>query len=253
MKRLTIVSSLMFLVVLISPIQASGEETIAIQCQIFRVMGTLSGDTSLDGDIWAGGEAAGAKLTKALTLFTHGHFRLGEDVLEITKNGWFWNGACLDFGRAEEMGMPENQIQVIASPAILIESSESATIFISSNQKLEYFEKREDGLFELKHIQGPTGLKIEIRAESEGQNKIRIKYLTFSLRSVEEREPIPNVTLPVGRPILESREFKVDIEVTPGKDYGFILHPGQGQGVLIIRLRLDLITESLNTQQTNEK
>lgn len=278
----------MLLVVLISPIQASGEEAISIQFQIFRVMGTLSGDTSLDEEFWAGSEAPGAKLTKALTVFTHGHFRLGENVLEITKNGWFWNGATLEFdsslkdisteGQVTLKGKPsvsvkgdrtfisaekiecvtsekesESPIRLIAAPNILVRSGDAAELQITSKQRIEYFEKREDGLFELKHIQEPTGLKIEIRAESEGQNKIRIKYLTFSLRSVEEREPIPSVTLPVGPPILESREFKVDIEVTPGKDYGFILHPGQGQGVLIIRLRLGLVAESLDTEQTNNK
>ncbi len=96
MKRLRILSSLVLLVVLFSPIQASGEEVIWIQCQIFRDMGTLSGDTSLDEDVWAGSEPPGAELTKALTVFSHGHFRLGENVLEMKENGWFWNGAPLE-------------------------------------------------------------------------------------------------------------------------------------------------------------
>jgi hypothetical protein len=278
----------MFLMAILSPIQGWGEEAISIQFQIFRVMGTLSSDTSLDAEFWAGSEPPGAELTKALTLFTHGRFRLGEDVLEIKESGWFWNGDALEFDSSLNnisseshlilQGNPsvsvkddgtfisadkmkyvaseretESPVRLIAAPKILVRSGEAAELQIISQQKIEYFEQREDGLFELRKLQEPTGLKIEIRAESEGQKKIRINPLTFSLRSVEEREPIPAVTLPVGRPILQAREYKVDIRVTSGKDYGFILHPGHGQGVLIIRLRLDLTTESLNIPQTTEK
>jgi hypothetical protein len=288
MKRLPILLSLMFGMAILSPIQGLGEESISVQFQIFRVTGTLSGDTSLEEDVWAGSEPPGAELKKAVTIFTRGHFRLGENVLEMKESGWLWNGAPLEsdsslkdissegqltlkgkpsvsvkdndtFISAEKMeyvaseNESESPIRLISAPKILVRSGDAAELQIISKQKIEYFEQREDGLFELKKLQEPTGLKMGIRAEREGQNKIRIKYLTFSLRSVEEREPIPNVTLPVGRPILQSREYKVDIEVTPGKDYGFLLHPGQGQGVLIIRLRLGLVTESLNTQQTTEK
>ena len=277
MKRLRILSSLMLLVVFISPIQASGEEAISIQLKLFRVMGTLSGDTSLDEDVWAGSEPPGAELTKALTIFTHGHFRLGENVLEMKENGWFWNGASLEsdsslnnissesqltlkgkpsvavkdngtFISAEKIEHvasekeSESPIRLICAPNILVRSGEAADYHIVSKQEIEYFEQREDGLFELKKLQEPTWLEIEMQVESEGQNKIRFSELTFSLRSVEEREPIPGVTLPVGRPILQTREYKVNIRVTSGKDYGFLLHPGHGQGVLIIRLRLTRIT-----------
>ncbi len=288
MKRLRIVSSLMLLMALISPIQALGDEAITIQLKLFRVMGTLSGDTSLDEDVWAGSEPPGAELIKALTLFTHGHFRLGENVLEMKENGWFWNGAPLesdsslkDISTESQLtlkGKPSvavkgnrtfisdekiqhvssekesgSRIRLICAPNILVLSGEAADYHIISEQEIEYFEQREDGLFELKKLQEPTWLEIVMRVESEGQNKIRFSELTFSLRSVEEREPIPGVTLPVGRPILETREYKADIRVTSGKDYGFILHPGQGQGVLIIRLRLGLVAESLDTEQTNNK
>lgn len=288
MKRFGILLSFMLVMAVLSPIQGLGEEDISIQLQMFRVMGTLSGDTSLDEDVWAGSEPPGSELTKALTLFTRGHFRLGENVLEMKENGWFWNGAPLESDSSLNnisseshmilKGKPsvsvkdnsamisaeriehvvsenesESPIRLISAPNILVRSGESAEYHITSKQKIEYFEQREDGLFELKKLEEPTWLEITMQVENEGQNRIRFSDLTFSLRSVEEREPIPAVTLPVGRPILQTREYKADIRVTSGKDYGFLLHPGQGQGVLIIRLRADLVTESLNILQTVEK
>ena len=61
----------------------------------------------------------------------------------------------------------------------------------------------------------------------------------LSLRLVERREPIPGVTLPVGRPILESQEYPTTMILIAGKDYGFLIYPGEGEGVLLFRIRAE--------------
>jgi len=77
------------------------------------------------------------------------------------------------------------------------------------------------------------------RAGSDRGKRVHLANVTFSLRSVEKREPIPGLTLPVGRPILQTREYSAAIRVISGRDYGFVLNPGAGQGVLIVRLRAE--------------
>jgi len=123
-------------------------------------------------------------------------------------------------------------------------SSEMATIEISSKQKIQYIEKQENGLFKLKEFEEPTQLRIESKAEKVDEKMIRLSDFTFSLQLVKERESIPGVNLPVGRPILNSIKHSLSFKVIPGKDYGIIFHPGDGQGVLIIRLQANFVTES---------
>ena len=149
MKRLRILSSLVLLVVLFSPIQASGEEVITIQCQIFRVMGTLSGDTSMDEDVWAGSEPPGAELTKALTIFTHGHFRLGENVLEMKENGWFWNGAPLESDSSPKEG---GQVTLKGKPSVSVKDNGT---FISA-EKIEHVTSEKESEGPIRLISAPN-------------------------------------------------------------------------------------------------
>ena len=82
-----------------------------------------------------------------------------------------------------------------------VSGGESAEFEVSSTQDIEYFDRREDGLFELKKFRGETGLTIEFCPLRESSGKIRISPLAFSLQIVEKRAEIPGVSLPVGHEI----------------------------------------------------
>ena len=114
----------------------------------------------------------------------------------------------------------------------------SRKVQIKSQQPIQYFARRKDGLFELKQLELPTGLDIEIEAvEEEDKGYIRLTDMVMTMRSVEKREKIEGVNLSVGRPILGEQRYVFYFRVRPGKDYGILIRPKQGQGGLLIRLR----------------
>ena len=289
MKTWKILFLLFSLIMILPGAFASGGETISLRLQLFRFQGYLSADTRLDEEIIAGSKLPDPKLKQIMTFFTHGQFRLGEDQLITTDKEWTWNGAPLENGseilskfsldssvtatgnptisvkdknvrikadKIEDQSQPykekkESALHLIAAPQILVRNRDKANIQILSNQRLEYFEKREDGFFELRESQEPTGLSIEITAQKEDKGKILLSPMTLSLRWVQKREAIPGLTLQVGKPILETTDYPMDIRITPGKFYGILLHPGDGQGILILRLKAELMQEETSKDKSS--
>ena len=241
-KRLSLLLILFGLSTLPSAAADKKDVQFDFEGRLYRVEGRLSGETALDENIWTGKEPADLEQKKSLTLFTSAKFQLGEDHFEIGDKGWFWNGANMDdrTSRTQALWDSINSIVLMAAPRIRVLNGEVAVIAVESVRKLEYFERRSDGLFELKGMYEPTGLDIKAPLTLEKDGRIRLN-LEIVLRSVEKREPVPGVTLQVGRPILQMREHKAELLVRPGKEYGILLHAGdEGQGVLIFRLRLEM-------------
>jgi len=210
--------------------------------RLYRVLERLSGETSLDENIWAGKEAPSLEQKKSLTPFTSAKFQLGKNRFEIGDKGWFWDGASMDdrTTRTQALWDSINSIALMSASRVRVPNGKAVNIQVGSLQKLEYFEQRGDGFFELKRLDKPTGLDILMILTLEKDGRIRLN-LEIVLRSVEKREPVPGVTLQVGRPILQSREHKAELLVRPGKEYGILLHAGdEGQGVLIFRLQLGI-------------
>lgn len=232
-----------FIVVLLTSsrvVGAAPSETIRIRCQIFRVNGALSGDASGVDEIWAGDKPPGPDVRKTLTLFTEGRFKLAKDELRAERKGWTWNGTAIAWDGNQKAELPEDRISLIAPAPISVSASgQKAAIEINSDQKIQYFEKRDDGLFELKELDATTGLKIEMFVKAEKSGKIRLSDIVFQLRLVVERVAIPGVSLQVGRPVLKTKEYRVDLRLSPNEDCGILVHPGEGQGVLLVRLRAE--------------
>lgn len=221
---------------------AGEEEPITLRCQVFRVIGSLAGETAMDDPFWAGEEPPDAELKKAITFFESAQFRLGTDRFTIDDNDWRWNGEAFDHGDLS-IALPESRIQLIAHPSVEVHSGGGAEVDIQSRQKIEYFEKVESDLFRLKRLETPTGLRIDTRVVREKDGRFHLPDLTFSLQLVERREPIPGLSLRVGRPVLQNREYKTPVRLVGGRDYGVLLSPGKGQGVLIIRMRVESNSE----------
>ena len=110
---------------------------------------------------------------------------------------------------------------------------------IESQQPIPYFDRREDGLFELKEVHLPVGLVVEIRAEDKGKDVFLISDLKLLLRWVSKREPIPGVNLPIGRPILQEQDYWLRLFVRESKNYGILLRPEDNSGAIIIRMEID--------------
>lgn len=83
---------------------------------------------------------------------------------------------------------------------------------------LDYFERREDGLFELKSLPEDQYPGIRLSATMRPARDGAVKLdLDLRVSTVLERESIPGVELDVGRPILQMQQVQTQVIVEPGE------------------------------------
>jgi hypothetical protein len=237
MKRLAIVSSIIVFVACAA--YAEGENRIQVQCQIFWLAGNVPSKTSVEEPIWTTDEAP-KKLKNKVIVFSQGWFKLGKDKLEFRDGGCFWNKTEIPLAGPEKIKLPQELIRMVYRPvAIEMDEHSGGEVNIESTQPIQYFERRSDGFYELKEMELRTGLHFNITeaVEEEDKGYIRLTDIEMTMRSVGSREKIEGVNLPVGRPILSEEKYVFYFRVRPGKDYGILISPEQGQGGLLLRLR----------------
>jgi hypothetical protein len=171
-------------------------------------------------------------------LFDKGTFQLGKDKLEINDRGCFWNSKQLSFGSDEQKKLPSEKIKMIYSPNIVRKSKQPVHMKLSSEQPFQYMNRKEDGFFELLEMSLPVGLDIHVCTENKKGDFFLVSSLELILRTVTERERIPGVALPIGRPLLHTSEYSLRMYIEEDKNYGILLRL-PGSGVIIIRMELD--------------
>ena len=218
--------------------QAREGNIIQVQMQIFKYSGNLPGKTSAHEPIWTTDDPPD-KLKGKVTVFSKAAFKIGEDRLKFKDGRCFWNEKKIPIAGPEEFKLPTERIRLIYAPVVEMEEHDDRTVEIRSKQPIQYFQKREDGLYELKDVQLNTGLDIEITEAVEEEDKgfIRLTDLLMTMRSIEKRERIPGVNLSVGKPVLGEQKYEMYFRLRPGKDYGILIKPERGQGGLLVRLR----------------
>lgn len=238
MRRLGILLGTIVFVFCAADAEGKEKNRIRIQCQIFKFTGLLPGKTFEDESIWTTEETPDA-LKDRVTVFSQGWFELGKDKLEFKDGKCLWKGKAFAIEGEQKVKLPEDFIKLVYSPVVTMDEHSPGGFEIKSTQPIQYFEKREDGLFELKEMELATGLDIEITepAEEEDKGYIRLTDMIMRMRSVEKRERIEGVNLSVGRPVLSEQKYEFYFRVRPGKDYGILIRPERGQGGLLIRLR----------------
>ena len=250
MKRIAIM--LCVIVFMACPAHARPRNQIQVQCQFFRFSGSLPGKTSVDEPIWTTDDTP-EKLKNKVTVFSRGSFKLGKDKLEFKDGTCFWNKTEIPIAGPQKVKLPEEKIHLVYSPAIEMYEHSKGSVEIQSKQPIQYFEKRDDGLFELKKMELPTGMNIVIEAkEEEDKGYILLADMVMTMRSIESRERIEGVNLSVGQPVLGEQKYVFFFRVRPGKDYGILITPQQGQGGLLIRLRATS-THSGTLKKSNPK
>ena len=215
------------------------EQKVRYRLQVFHIRTNIHNKTSLSENIWAGSKETWEKTKKNVTLFDSGQFRLRRDRLEINDKGCFWNKTKLTFDEGYKQKLPSDKIKLIYSPNILKKNKESARMKIEAKQPFQYFEKIENNLFELKEMHLPVGMHIYIRSEAKDKNTFLISDFKVLLQFVNQREKIRDVNLPVGKPILQKQEFIMKLQVKKNKNYGILIRPEDGDGVILIRLKLE--------------
>jgi len=215
------------------------EKKVRYRLQVFHLRANFYNKTSLSENIWAAGKQAWEKSKKNITLFDNGQFRRRRDRLEINEKGCFWNKTKLTFDEGYKQKLPSDKIKLVYSPNILKKNKETARMKIEARQPFQYFEKKDNNLFELKEMHLPVGMDIHMRSEAKDKDAFLISDFKVVLRFVNQREQIPGVNLPVGKPILQRQEFLMKLLVKKNKNYGILIRPDDGDGAILIRLKLD--------------
>ena len=238
MRKNHILLGLAIIAICPASVSARPKNMIRIQSQIFRFTGNLGGKMSIDEQIWTTDEPPD-ELKDIVTVFSNANFRFGKDKLKFRDGRCLWNDKEFPISGSSDVKLPADRIKLYYSPEIITEEHGKGKWKIESNQPIQYFQKRPDGLFELKEMKLPTALvmKITEAIENERDGYIELTDILMTLRSVEKRQKIPGVNLSVGKPIIGKQQYKFYFQVRPGKDYGIIVRPQRGQGGLLIRLR----------------
>jgi hypothetical protein len=235
-----------------APASSSRTEQYLLDAQIFRIDGPFKGDLSRARMTVSGTEVLDSDAPstedpgRILTFFTEGTLRIGDDALEVKKEGWFWKGVLpIPFGAGLDQvaGMLGKSISLIASPRLVTLAGMSGTISITSQQRIQYFERVEDDLYRLKYFNGDTGLTLSTSVEPAGPGKLMLRDFTFEQRIVEERKPVEGVVLNVGEPILRARTIRATLEIDTGVSVGILAHPKGSDGLLLIRVRVEPVPE----------
>jgi hypothetical protein len=238
MRRLSALFFTAALLVCSPSAQARKDNIIQVRLQIFKFTGSLPGETGADEPIWTTDDVPD-KVEGEVDVFSRGSFEIGEDKLQFKDGRCFWNKKEIPIAGPEEFKLPTERIQLVYAPVVEMPEHGERRVEIKSKQPIQYFEKRADGLYELKEIQLATGLDIEITeaSEDEGRGYIELEDLLMRVRSVEKREKIPGVNLSVGKPVLGEQKYELYFRLRPGKDYGVLITPKNRQGGLLVRLR----------------
>lgn len=231
-------------VVLALTLAAPAEEQarFKLRCQVFRIASQSPQDVQLSEQIWSGKADVWEKIKTSITLFTKATFKFGSDVLGINDRTVTWNKEKLNFdGKDKARCVTDGLIKLIYSTEVELQKGKTGSVFIAAKQPFEYFERREDGLFELKEIELPAGLDLEVKPREQDDKTILLSNVTVRLRAVTERETIAGVKLPVGRPVLQTEEFKLSLKVREKGCYWIQVKPQNGDGSMLISLEVQYI------------
>lgn len=212
---------------------ATDQQQFLLELAVYRVRGNISVKTLTVESVppKVEGEKAGL-MAGPLVFVAPTNFTIAGMELRADENGWTWDGK-----KQPPSDTRVTRVEIIASPRVMVCSNNSFEISVGSQQPLEYFEKRPDGLFELKRLDEETGLTIKANVAEGDRDRIILRDLTIRLRSIEGREPIEGVSLDVGQPIVGVRELLTTIAVHPGRDFGILLGP-KASGSLLVRAKV---------------
>ncbi|MDP2898160.1 MAG: hypothetical protein Q8Q12_16615 [bacterium] len=210
---------------------ATNEQQLLLEFDVYRVSSNISVEMSRVRDLLLISVGSPKPLGSTGTFFTEARLRFAGVELCADEGGWTWTGKDQP---------PSSRVETIASPKLLVLFGQSFVLDVGSLQPIEYFEKRPDGLFELKKLEGKTGFSLSGKVEQRKPEQVILKELTVRLQSIERRRPIEGLSLDVGYPIVAAQESVSTLAVKPGGYHGMLLG-SEAYGSLVLRLRVTLV------------
>lgn len=171
----------------------------------------------------------------AVTPFSHSDVQLGPVRLIATPSLWKFNG--------ENDPVATEGFETIAAPRIMTLDGRAAEIRIGSEGPIAYLEDAGEGLYRKATLDQPTGLALSVTPEIDREGRVKLNNLKIESCVVEDREPVPGLDLPVGKPVLHTQRFRSTFTVSPGSYHGILVRTAQGEGALLVRLKTEIVED----------
>jgi hypothetical protein len=212
---------------------ANDERQVHIQLHLYKIQTDVSGQTSLTENLWEGIDHPEEPLFAQqgpITFFVTAELTMGKVKFLANGKAWTFDG---------KKQPPQNSgVEVLAAPAILANLEQEWMMSIGSRLPIEYFEKQSDGLYEHKISQVDTGLRISGKAEAGPSDRIILRDFEIALNSISDRMPLEDVSLNVGKPVLNNERFQLAVSLKPGQNYAIQIQTKK-EGMLLLRLQVD--------------
>jgi hypothetical protein len=202
------------------PPRAAGSKQYEITIQLYQALTGLSG----------GG------LTSQTLPGVTGSFQIVNEVLDGVTLAM--DGSTLTWDGKDAPDNP--RIMRIGSPRIVTRENTAALLEVKNEELNQYFERKENNLFELKTLESDesTGFSIAVtpRVASDSPDQLDCDF-SFRYTWIRDREPVDGVRLAVGKPILGSAktEGKLGCRLGQWTCYRTIL---DGEGILYVFVKV---------------
>lgn len=209
---------------------AEGPEKYLLECSIFQINASISGDTSLTDDIGMYDEEGRPNATvDSYTFFTLADLTIGGASYRFDADG----------ATLEKKSSPDNQSRVnaVACPTVLTLAGQFADMKMGGNEVFQYMQPTDDGRYELKLLEVPVGFSIRYKVQPGEDGRIKLDPFVISISAVKEREPIEGVKLNVGKPMVSKVTSELSLTFQSGRAYG-VMWRTKDQGVLLISLKV---------------
>jgi len=106
--------------------------------------------------------------------------------------------------------------QIVAAPKLAVLRDQKASLTVG--RPVAYLSTEKDDCLKLQEMPGVVeGVSVDLTLQWIKPEGIRFSELTLRVSRVSGREPVPNVPLEVGKPILESRETNLGLTLDTGR------------------------------------
>jgi len=112
--------------------------------------------------------------------------------------------SAVGHGEFKESSLPK-EATLISTPVVLTGENKSFEILVGPTEPVQYFEQQKDGSFQLRQVPDKEALGINIRYEvttKPGNSDVGVLDAEFTVKSIRDREKIPDVNLDVGKPTI---------------------------------------------------
>jgi hypothetical protein len=207
------------------------QESILVELAMYHPQRHIRGEMSLTDDVWSGIDEDEHHVKRGpMEFFTLADLKIGDMNLKADQSGWTWDG------KAEPP--KDAEITCVSCPKVAALPGKWCAFADVETVYHEYFERRADGLFELKTFPAIFGVFAGFEAEHGESGRIILRDLTIDWTDIVRRRPIEGVNLNIGPPIIEE-PLRTTVSLEPGRYYGMLM-PTSGGENLIIRLRVDV-------------